>query len=128
MDKVTYGSTCPDDDDYDPKLVAIKRQYDGKPVSLQSALIAYQQEKSQQQSKAEDGLDKQTLAVAVLVEHPEWSDTRVAEAIGVSRTTLYKSNWATYQKTRRLIRARSPRLKGSKKDGSIEAVDPNSEK
>jgi hypothetical protein len=64
---------------------------------------------------------KRALALAVLQQHPEWSDTRIAKAAGCSRTTLYR--WPFYVKARELLASgKKVRPRGSKsKDGVIEA-------
>jgi hypothetical protein len=35
---------------------------------------------------------KEALALAVLADHPDWTDTKIAEAAGCKRTTLYTFN------------------------------------
>jgi hypothetical protein len=70
------------------------------------------------------------LALALLVNHPEWTDTRIAAAVGVSRTTLYKPSWEKYQKAREAIRATRDELpKGAKgkESGRIEAWDSDND-
>jgi len=45
MAKINYGSTDSGDADYDPELVRIAKQYEGKPVSLDAALLEYKLQK-----------------------------------------------------------------------------------
>lgn len=76
-------------------------------------------------------LQKGTLAVALLLEHPDWTDVRIAAAVGCDRTTLYRN--PRFQKARALQRLGKGRVtRGSKsagRDGELrlEAGDPHSE-
>jgi len=36
------------------------------------------------------GLSKEAKALAALVDHPDWTDTKIAEAAGCARTELYR--------------------------------------
>jgi hypothetical protein len=66
---------------------------------------------------------KKALALAVLIDHPDWSDKAIAQAIGVSRTTLY--DWKAYKSAREMLkRARSEMPRDFiKRDGGLEAWD-----
>lgn len=66
--------------------------------------------------------EKQALAVGLLVKHPDWSATRIAEYVGVDRRTLY--HWAGFQTAWRAARAKDRQAipRGSKsKDRTVEA-------
>ena len=68
-------------------------------------------------------LSAKARVLAVWTEHPEWSNTKIAKAAGINRTTLYdypefKNLRATQKEDKKRIR------RGSKaKDGTIEAID-----
>ena len=66
-------------------------------------------------------ISKEATALAVLKDHPDWSDAKIAQAAGCSRTTLY--TWQSYVKSRAIIaEPKSSRPRGSKsKEGHIEA-------
>jgi hypothetical protein len=67
-------------------------------------------------------LTKEALALAMLVEHPDWPDTKIAKAVGVSRTTLY--DWSNFKKAKETLKQGKNHLpKGSKdgKTGKMEA-------
>lgn len=60
----------------------------------------------------------QDKACALLLAYPHWPDKRIADAVGCSRTTLYR--WPRFQAARAAQRGQLPR--GSKtKDGHLEA-------
>ncbi len=71
-------------------------------------------------------VSREWQALAFLKEHPNWSCNRIAEAIGVSRTTLY--TWPNFVAARRALRAGKSRLpRGWKNpDGDVEAWDNDS--
>lgn len=63
-----------------------------------------------------DALSGEAKALALLVKHPEWTDTKIAETVGCHRTTLY--NWPRFVAARAAMkdgRASTPR--GSKYAG-----------
>ena len=68
-------------------------------------------------------LSAKARALAVLVDHQDWSDTKIAEAAGISRTTLYDyPDFKTARKVQKQNKGKIPR--GSKdKDGNVEAID-----
>jgi hypothetical protein len=43
-------------------------------------------------------IDKKSAALALLIQHPDWTDKRIAEQVGVNRTTLYE--WQEYKAAR----------------------------
>jgi hypothetical protein len=61
--------------------------------------------------------------LATLIEHPDWSNTKIAETAGISRTTLYDyPEFKAARKTQKQNKGKIPR--GSKsQDGTIEAID-----
>ena len=73
----------------------------------------------------EVGLTGEEKALALLVSHPEWSDTRIAEAVPCARTTLYK--WNRFAAARETLKSGRDRLPHGEKDretGKIEAWEP----
>jgi len=66
---------------------------------------------------------KETLALATLAHHPEWTDTAIAAAVGCNRTSLYR--WKQYKQAREILEQGKHNLPhGSKaKDGMLEAWD-----
>ena len=87
------------------------------------------QRKQQTETKKKDGgvqkEDKPTgeaLALAMLVEHPDWPDTKIAKAVGVNRTTLY--DWPNFKKAKEALKQGKKEFpKGSKngETGNVEA-------
>lgn len=45
---------------------------------------------SRDDGNTEDDLPAEAKALALLIKHPEWPDTRIASEIGISRTSLYR--------------------------------------
>lgn len=67
-------------------------------------------------------LTGEAKALAMLVEHSDWTDTKIAKAVGVSRTTLY--NWSSFKKAKEALKqGRNKFPSGSKngESGDIEA-------
>jgi len=65
-------------------------------------------------------LTREAKALALLVEHPGWSNTKIAERVPCNRTTLYR--WPRFMAARdQQEAARLERAKGMKKDGRVEA-------
>lgn len=67
-------------------------------------------------------LGKRAMALAVLQQHPDWTNERIAHAIGCARTTL--SRWPDFQQARRIIKGqKQSHLRGYKdrKTGDMEA-------
>lgn len=80
------------------------------------------------QTKANDSsvnaMDGEARALAVLVKHPDWSDTKIAKEAKVSRTTLYR--YPRFRAARATARdgGKASLPKGYKEqDGSLEAYD-----
>jgi hypothetical protein len=65
-------------------------------------------------------VSKTSLALAVLVEHPDWSVTRIAKEVGCDRVTLWRSE--AFRKARSVLRqgkSETPRgTKATGRDGS----------
>lgn len=70
---------------------------------------------------------KEALALAVLADHPDWSDTKIADAAGCNRTTLY--TFRKFMAAREILReGRNNRPRGRKlSNGTIEAWDNSSD-
>jgi len=67
-------------------------------------------------------LTGEAKALALLVEHPDWTDTDIAKAIGVNRTTLYK--WGKFKKAKEALKQgknKYPRGSKNGESGEIEA-------
>lgn len=74
------------------------------------------------QTPKPDALSGEEKALALLVKHSEWSDTKIAKAVPCHRTTLYK--WDRYMKARAALKSgKSTKPKGSKsgETGDVEA-------
>jgi len=68
---------------------------------------------------------KQARALALLLEHRDWTDKQIAEAVPCNRTTLYK--WREYVAAREALkqgRQEMPRGYRDPKTGRIEAIEP----
>ncbi len=75
-------------------------------------------------TKNKDVLTGEAKALAMLVEHPDWPDTKIAKTIGVNRTTLY--DWPKFKKAKEALKQGQKDLpKGSKsgETGNMEAWD-----
>lgn len=67
-------------------------------------------------------LQKEAMAVAFLVQHPEWTNGQIAEAVGCARTSL--NRWERFRVARAALRSNRAGLpRGSKKEGDLEAWD-----
>ncbi len=53
-------------------------------------------------------------ALAILVKHPDWTDTQIADAAGVSRTSLYRMT--RYTQARRVTAEHGRRTRGQRQD------------
>jgi hypothetical protein len=63
---------------------------------------------------------KKELAVGMRLLHPDWTEQRIAKAVGVSRQTLYR--WPAYDAARKaVIRLRSLPTGSKDRDGNMEA-------
>lgn len=101
--------------------------------SIETELKAYQTGKPEPQAGAgEDdqqiAASKEALALATLKDHPDWSDTKIAKTIGVSRTTLY--DWPDFKKAKEILKQGKTALpRGNKnKETGIEAWDEENDK
>jgi hypothetical protein len=68
-------------------------------------------------------LSPKAKAIAALIDHPEWPDTKIAEAAGINRTTLY--NYPDFKYARKVQKQRKGEIPHGSKDqeGTIEATD-----
>ncbi len=69
-------------------------------------------------------MSKRALALATLIQHPDWTDTQIAEAVGCNRTSLYKM--PDFVKARKILKqAKSDIPRGEKngEDGTVDAWD-----
>ncbi|MFG0242999.1 MAG: hypothetical protein ACF8R9_09455 [Phycisphaerales bacterium JB054] len=67
-------------------------------------------------------LQKEALAVALLVQHPEWTNSQIAEAVGCARTSL--NRWPRFVLARAALRSdRAGLPRGCKDEGDLEAWD-----
>lgn len=76
------------------------------------------------ETKNENVLTGEAKALAMLVEHPDWPDTKIAKAVGVNRTTLY--DWPNFKKAKEALKqGQNDLAKGSKngETGNMEAWD-----
>jgi hypothetical protein len=66
-------------------------------------------------------LSKQGQALALLADHPDWTDEKIAEAVGLNRTSLYRMKKFTAAR-QVLRRGKLERPRGRKdRDGKLEA-------
>ncbi len=63
----------------------------------------------------------EAMALATLADHPEWSDTQIAKAVGCSRTSLYR--WPKFVKSQEILKAGKDTMPHGEKtaDGDFEA-------
>jgi len=68
-------------------------------------------------------LSAKAKALATLVEHPDWSNTKIAEAAGISRTTLY--DYPEFKAARKMQKQNKEKIPRGRKDqeGNVEAID-----
>jgi hypothetical protein len=71
--------------------------------------------------REEPRLSKEVQALALLIQYPEWTDKRIAEAISVSRTTLY--TWPKFRAAKAWLKSQRQAIpRGFKTtEGSLEA-------
>jgi hypothetical protein len=71
-----------------------------------------------------DPIDKNARVMGLLAAHPDWTDTEIAKAAGVSRTSLYR--WSKFKLAREAQRQTASPDHGQKgRDGRIEAWADN---
>ena len=74
---------------------------------------------------AQPELSNEALGLTILQQHPDWTNTRIAKEVGVSRTTVYR--WKSFKGARQVLReagkARFPRGQKDADDGTMEAWD-----
>lgn len=65
--------------------------------------------------------DKEALALALLLKHPDWTDTRIASEVGVARTTVY--DWPRFKAAKLALKSGKHDMpKGYREeDGNLEA-------
>ena len=68
-----------------------------------------------------DQVKKMDLALAVLAQHPEWSDTRIAIEVGCNRTSLYR--WNKFMIVREIIKSNKNKYPQGSKDGKTGAIE-----
>jgi hypothetical protein len=78
------------------------------------------QQNTQEQRDANQ-LGKLEVALGILAKHPELSDKEIMRRAGAHEKTKYKATWQRYRQARKAMNSTLP--KGSKVDGTIEAVD-----
>jgi len=71
--------------------------------------------------KGRPNMSKEALALALLVEHPEWSNTRIAKEIGVNRRSLYR--WPRFRAARDTLKQGKGDLPRGRKDGETGTVE-----
>ncbi|HEV2293548.1 MAG TPA: helix-turn-helix domain-containing protein [Tepidisphaeraceae bacterium] len=79
---------------------------------------------SQGRASGQEAISKEAKAIALLLQHPDWSDQQIAEAAGCSRTSLYR--WSKFVAARALLKKGRDRLPKGQKDaerGTTEAWD-----
>ena len=74
-------------------------------------------------SSESETLSGEAKAIALLVQYPEWTDTKIAETVPCSRTTLY--TWPRFMAARKAKKqnSRPPSGRKDRESGRIEAVD-----
>ena len=73
-------------------------------------------------------LTPEETALALLVKHPDWTDTQIAQTVPCNRRTLYK--WERYRQAREALksgRASTPTGSKDSETGSVEAWDDEAE-
>ncbi len=68
-----------------------------------------------------DSLTGEDKALALLIRHPKWSDTKIAKAVPCHRTTLYK--WPTYRKACEALKSARNDMPQGSKDGETGTVE-----
>lgn len=68
-----------------------------------------------------NSLSGEAKALALLVEHPDWTDKQIADAVPCSRTSLYR--WDRYRAARKATGGEIPPSGEKSADGSVEAWD-----
>lgn len=82
--------------------------------------------KKQNDEKAKSQPEKSSAkakVLAVLIEHPDWSNTKIAEEAGINRTTLY--DYPEFKAARKMQKQNKEKIPRGSKDqvGNVEAVD-----
>jgi hypothetical protein len=77
----------------DPQVERLMRQW--RPIYPRSAILTITPGEEQRPptataEKEECLIDKETIAIALLVKHPDWTVTQIAKAAGANRTSLYR--------------------------------------
>jgi hypothetical protein len=85
------------------------------------ALVATRKKTEKSHLLNERVLTGEALALAMLVEHPDWPDTKIAKAVGVSRTTLY--DWPAFKKAKEALKQGKDDLPNGSKDGETSDME-----
>lgn len=99
-----------------------KERLSSKPTIPIGAESKTKRQKRDELERNENKFSGETLALAMLVEHPEWTDKKIAEAVGVNRTTLY--DWPNFKKAKEALKQgkkKFPRGSKNSKTGDMEA-------
>jgi hypothetical protein len=81
------------------------------------------QQSAEQTERSTAAIDSEARAIGFLAAHPEWTDKKIADTVGVSRTTLYSPSWSRFQAARAALKSgKQEKPKGSRDaDGNLEA-------
>ena len=63
----------------------------------------------------------EALALALLVQHPNWPDTKIAKTVGVNRTTLY--DWRNFKKAKEVLKQGKKEFPKGSKNGETRNVE-----
>jgi hypothetical protein len=98
-------------------------------VEIESVRLGLSDRRKSVQQTAKKGksqpqkLSAKARALAILVEHQDWSDTKIAKEAGINRTTLY--NYPEFKAARKMQKQNKGKIpRGSKdREGNVEAID-----
>jgi hypothetical protein len=94
------------------------------PIAIREATAATGE--SGDDARSADDAEKASLearALAMLVDHPDWSDTRIADTLGCNRGSLYRLEKYKAARQQMKLDGTGSTAHGSKADGRLEAWD-----
>jgi hypothetical protein len=124
---VKMRESNPDYEDWDRIEKALQELFDAVPDEEKMVPAPLSIPKKKKKGRKRLNLSKEAEAIAVLFDHPDWADQRIANELGVPRSTL--AGWSSYKAARAAMRLGCQEFpQGRKSKGNLEAFDEDGAK